>query len=419
MPATPSFGSREGLRYGLLGLPLAFVALPLYVILPNHYALAHGVPLATLGALLLAVRLLDAVLDPWIGRLSDRAYAHSPGRVLAFGAVAAAALALGFALLFHPPVQGMRALLAWLAVALVLTSLAFSALAIAHQSWGAMLGGDEAQRSRVVAWREACGLAGVLIASVLPLLAGVTATSVALALGLALGCIAWRASPRPQPHPRAGPDRHGWRLPWRSPAFRALLLVFVVNGVASAIAATLVLFFVQDRLAAAPAMVPVLLGTYFLCAALALPAWLALVPRIGLARTWRAGMLLAVAGFAAAAWLGSGDTAGFLLVCIVCGAALGTDLALPGAMLAGQIAAAGHRGRWEGAYFGWWNFAAKLNLALAAGAALPLLALAGYTPGQREAGSLHVLTFAYCVLPCALKLVAAGLLHPLIVRRTT
>ena len=28
----------QGLAYGLLGLPLAFVALPLYVLLPNHYA---------------------------------------------------------------------------------------------------------------------------------------------------------------------------------------------------------------------------------------------------------------------------------------------------------------------------------------------------------------------------------------------
>ena len=46
-------GWAQGLSYGGLGLPLAFVALPLYVVLPNHYASAFGVPLATLGALLL------------------------------------------------------------------------------------------------------------------------------------------------------------------------------------------------------------------------------------------------------------------------------------------------------------------------------------------------------------------------------
>ena len=37
-------------RYGLLGLPLAFVAMPLYVVLPQHHAQAYGLPLAALGA---------------------------------------------------------------------------------------------------------------------------------------------------------------------------------------------------------------------------------------------------------------------------------------------------------------------------------------------------------------------------------
>ena len=93
------------------------------------------------------------------------------------------------------------------------------------------------------------------------------------------------------------------------------------------------------------------------------------------------------------------------------GAALGADLALPGALLAGLIADAGERGRAEGAYFGWWNFATKLNLALAAGLALPLLALAGYSPGARDSAALSALVIAYCVLPCVLKLLAAATLY--------
>jgi len=40
---------RAGFGYGLLGLPLAFVALPLYVHLPNLYASRYGLSLATLG----------------------------------------------------------------------------------------------------------------------------------------------------------------------------------------------------------------------------------------------------------------------------------------------------------------------------------------------------------------------------------
>ena len=71
--------------------------------------------------------------------------------------------------------------------------------------------------------------------------------------------------------------------------------------------------------------------------------------------------------------LGAGDVAAFTAVCVASGVALGADLTLPGALLAGVIQRAGHAGAREGAYFGWWNFATKLNLALAAGLALPLL----------------------------------------------
>jgi Na+/melibiose symporter-like transporter len=129
-------------------------------------------------------------------------------------------------------------------------------------------------------------------------------------------------------------------------------------------------------------------------------------------------MLLAVAVFVFAAQLGSGDAMPFLLVCALSGVALGTDLAVPAALLAGSIAESGDSGRAEGAYFGWWNFASKLNLALAAGLALPTLAWLGYTPGARDADALQTLTIAYCLLPCALKLLAATFLQLLIIGKT-
>jgi glycoside/pentoside/hexuronide:cation symporter, GPH family len=208
-------------------------------------------------------------------------------------------------------------------------------------------------------------------------------------------------------------------LPFKSAAFRRLLAVFMLNGIASAVPATLVLFFIQDRLQAPRQMEPLFLGSYFLAAALSMPMWLAIVKRLGLVRTWLAGMLLAIAVFGWATQLGAGQVAAFTVVCMLSGVALGTDLALPGALLAGVVQANGQSGQSEGAYFGWWNFATKLNLALAAGLALPLLGVFGYAPGVRDAGALDALVIAYCVLPCVLKLAAAAGLYFFILPSST
>ena len=416
--------ARQGLAYGLLGLPLAFVALPLYIILPNHYAREFGVPLATLGSLLLGARLFDAVTDPWLGRMSDRLFAQSALAVLRWGGAAALMLALGFAGLFFPPTREPAGLLVWATCMLLLTYVAYSGLSVAHQAWGAMLGNmgnapgqGELQRSRVVAWREGLGLAGVLLASLAPVWLGLGATTALFFVALLAGWLAWCARPRPAAVARTAVTA-SW-LPLRRAAFRRLLAVFMLNGIASAVPATLVLFFIQDRLQASQAWEPVFLGSYFLCAALSIPLWLRLVERLGLARTWLAGMALSVAVFAWAATLGSGDLAAFAAVCALSGLALGTDLTLPGAMLAGLIQTDGDAGRAEGSYFGWWNFATKLNLALAAGLALPVLGWFGYTPGARDTGALQALMVAYCVLPCLLKIAAAATLYTLNIRKQT
>ena len=422
-PASRFIGAgawRPGLSYGLLGLPLAFVALPLYVILPNHYAREFGAPLARLGLVLLAARLVDAVLDPLIGRWCDRLFSRSIAAVLGAAAVAAVVLALGLWGLLFPPdavrVAGTTALLSWAGLLMAITYTAYSVVAVAHQSWGARLGGNEAQRSRVVAWREGLSLLGVLIAAVLPATLGLGATVATFAVLLTLGWWAWSRSATPIAHKLAVSAASLGPSPLRQPAFLRLLAVFVINGTASAVPATLVLFFVQDRLQASPSVEPAFLATYFLCAALSIPLWVRLVARIGLARTWLAGMALAVVVFIWAATLGAGDVVPFLIVCALSGVALGTDLTLPSAMLAGLIGQLGERGQREGAYFGWWSFATKLNLALAAGLALPLLALFGYQPGARDPAALQTLTIAYCLLPCVLKLLAGGALYALVIR---
>ncbi len=411
-----AFGKRNGLAYGLLGLPLAFVALPLYVILPNYYAKTYGLSLATLGAILLGARLFDAFIDPLLGRLSDRLFARSAASVLQAGLLAAVVLAIGFALLFFPQVTTPGALIVWVSVMLMVTYAAYSFLSVSHQSWGAMLGGNEAERSRIVAWREALGLVGVVLASVTPVALGLPATTVIFFIALSMGWLAWTRAVQPVAKVDHTLLPGAIWLPFKHANFKRLLLVFMLNGIASAVPATLVLFFIQDRLQAPASMEPLFLGSYFLTAALSIPLWLAVVKRIGLSKAWLCGMALAIAVFAWATQVGAGQSTAFLFITSLSGVALGTDLALPGALLAGVIQSNGDSGKAEGAYFGWWNFAIKLNLALAAGLALPLLGLFGYAPGAQNPEALQALVIAYCVLPCVLKLAAGGALYFFIIQ---
>ena len=191
-----------------------------------------------------------------------------------------------------------------------------------------------------------------------------------------------------------------------SAPLRRLLLVFALNGIASALPATLFLFFVADVLQAS-ASSGQFLALYFVAAACALPLWVQAAQRFGKRRAWLAAMWLAIAAFGWAWLLGPGDGMAFALICIASGVALGADLALPPSMLADVIEEDQSAGR-EGAYFGVWNLVTKLNLALAAGLALPALAWAGYVPGGSF--GLGALAIAYCLVPCALKLCAVALM---------
>ena len=92
---------RAVLAYGALGLPLAFAALPLYVHVPRLYTEALGLPLAGVGAVLLAARAVDAVSDPLIGWANDRFGARGSGRGILLGGLVI--LALSLPLLLAPP----------------------------------------------------------------------------------------------------------------------------------------------------------------------------------------------------------------------------------------------------------------------------------------------------------------------------
>jgi Na+/melibiose symporter-like transporter len=399
--------------YGIFGVPLAMAALPLYVHLPKFYGDHLGVDLALLGGVLLALRLADGVIDPLLGVISDRSGARK-----GWLALAAPLLAIGMLGLFLPLPRTQAPLVAWLAIALALVYFAFSLATINHQAWGAELSTDSVERTRITAVREGLALCGVVIASVLPGFlgggdGGLGRFAMLFAI-LTFGCLAITLGGTPGRTLRpSAPDaparlRELIARPLADPLFRKLLVVFMLNGIAAAIPATLVLFFIADVLDAESRQ-GVFLALYFVAGAVGMPLWVRLSARLGKPLAWLVAMGLAMTAFVWASRLGAGDTTAFAIICALSGLALGADLAVPPSLLADVI---GRRGKMEatGSYFGLWTLATKLNLALAAGIALPLLEALGYRPGGRDAAALTALAIVYAFVPCVLKLGAGAAL---------
>ena len=403
--------------YGVLAAPLAMLSLPVYVHIPKFYAEQFGLTLGVQGALLLAARAFDGIQDPALGYLSDSAQARGIDRrvwILA-GAPVLAAASYG---LFAPPAAVQPHIAWWFMAMLMLVYGALALMQISYHAYGAELSTDPAQRTRITTIREGLGLLGVLAGAVLPQLCasawGPRAGYAAFALGVAALLllttgVSVRYAPRAvAPRVLNVSGEAWWRAmtrPLANPALRRLLTVFMLNGTANAIPATLVLFYVDDVLGRDD-LGAAFLFVYFTAGVLAMPLWPWLARRTDKTHAWLMGMFAAMVAFFWAVFLGPGDVLAFFLICALSGLALGADLALPPALLADTIdheVAAG-RGYPGGAYFGLWALITKLNLALAAGVTLPLLALFGYNATSAATSeAVLALRLTYGLLPCILK----------------
>lgn len=417
MNSSSSLSRSALLAYGSLAIPLAFAGMPLYLHAPDFYATEYGVSLSTIGMVLLLVRVFDAVQDPFIGIASDHLRRHRLTLML----LSMLALAVSFLMLFTPSSEHT---VVWFAASMVLATTAYSVLSINLSALGGMWGNAPTTRTRIAGWREALGLVGLLLASILPtvlmqsrgkeesfmLVAGI----LCFLLLLCGAAFAWwyRAHRQIEVITTAANDNPAPRWHVLRPQ-RAFFAVYGVSALASAIPVVLVMFFIRDRLEA-ESYTGMFLLLYFLSGALSMALWQPIARRIGAYRAWLAGMLLAIVSFIWAFSLEAGDVVAYAIICLTSGLALGAELALPPAILATRI----EENRAEqhtSLHFAMLVFMAKAALALASGLVLPALDASGYTPtGDNSMAALAALSTAYALVPCLIKAVAALMLWRLL-----
>ncbi len=406
--------------YALPAFPLAALALPIFVIVPTFYSEVMGLPVAAVGGVLFAIRLLDAASDPIFGWLADRWHGVGGRRRGFFIASIPLTASAAFMLFWPPQTVGLGYLVLWGG----LLSLGFTWTSLPYTAWGAELSNDYAERTRIAAFREGATLIGTLAAISLPFVFGTTASSgaegletIALLVAVMLPITSLAAFVFvPEPVNRSTRQlglMQSLVFMSRNRSFLRLIAAFLLNGFANAIPATLFLYFVSERLGVPEWRGPFLL-VYFACAMLGVPLAAKAARRWSKHKAWSVAMLATCAIFGISGFLGDGDLVAFGAICVCTGLLLGFDLVLPPSMQADVIdtdtAVSGSQR--SGMYFAAWALATKLSLATAVGVTFPVLSLLGFDPAQDRPSSdaLNGLSMLYAWAPIVPKLGAIGLM---------
>lgn len=409
---------RELWLYGFLALPVAFAGFPLYVLVPDFYATHYKLPLGLLGFILLALRAGDAFLEPLLGYTCDRLRGAASLMLPCAGILLCASIYALFNQVIKFPI---------LSLVLFMSSavIAYSYLSISLAAFGALWTKVPDVQTRIASCREAFGVIGLVLAVTIPnfLARFFNNDQVYLIYSLTLGIlmlaalwmfVVWLRDHNTQlPNKPTRARRVGVVLRTMSPMLRQFLVAYGVSMLASSIPTILVVFYIRDLLGA-ETYTGMFLLVYFLAAAAGMPLWKTASIKYGKYRAWLLATGLAVLSFVWAFFLGQHDTLAYGMVCVFSGVALGADLVLPPSILADII----HRHALQddvATHFALLSLLAKLSLAVASVAALPLLDMSGFVPaGENSQSALLVLRVAYALIPCMIKLVAAWLIYRLI-----
>ncbi|MGZ0712037.1 MFS transporter (plasmid) [Coraliomargarita sp. W4R53] len=390
-----------------------FATLP-GLVLTYYLTDSLGVAALVAGLVIAGAKIWDVVIDPIIGAMTDRDLARhgSRRRLMLIGALS---LPLLFALTFAvPPSLGPVIGAIWVVIAFTATATAFSLFQVPYIALPAELTPDYNERTRLLTWRVVVlTLAILLFGAGGPALRRITGDPVTgyLVMGIVAGLVigigmllattvarraarttlatpTFGASTIAEPEtgsvatPRATIREHyaaGIRALRRSPAFRVLLLTFVLQALATGLMLAGAQY-VATWVLHSEAAVELLFVALIAPALFAAPVWGAIARRIGKERAFTiSSVIFAVAALSITAALWAPGEWIYAPVAVA-GIAYAGMQSLPMAMLPDVISdderhhGSGH----AGAFSGVWTAGETVGFALGATALSIILTVTGY-----------------------------------------
>jgi GPH family glycoside/pentoside/hexuronide:cation symporter len=376
---------------------LGAVGLPIYLHAPKYFSDTYGVSLASLGAIMFALRVVDFVQDPLLGRLS--AIGFLSHRLLSAGAGAMIIMGAVGLFVVTAPINPTI----WFALSLILLFTGYSLSVILLYTHATNNFADTAQPI-VARWREAGQLIGICLSAIAPtlfteisyvpytLFGGFLISITVVAVVLMHNSWSEQMTTTSQKFSFVAPDTR----------IRPYLILAFVNAIPVAITSTLFLFYVEYAIGSATASGPLLL-LFFGAAAVSVPIWTILANKYAIEWVLGVAMLASLIAFVVTFTLGAGDIVAFAIICGVTGVLTGADLTLL-PMIFIKFLQRTNVPNEEA--FGYWSLSSKLALALAVGLLLPGLEVSGFDPAFPTPLGIYALSVAYALVPSVLKICA-------------
>ncbi len=278
---------RVRIGWGLGSLPGSALSVTANVLLLRFMTDTLGIAAAFAGSLFAVAKLWDAVVDPFIGRLSDRIrtpWGHRLPWILAGGILSSLVLVAAFA----APVAGRTGLLVYMMIMMLLFATTYSILMIPYLAMPAEMAGSYHGRTQMMSIRVLCSSAGTTLGlGVAPMLlahwgatrAGHTKVAILIAIVAVVTTIlcVWMIRDAPRPVRPEAPQikmRDQWRLAVANRPFLWLLIAKFLYFIVLACSITTFAYFTKHVLKTSDAW----LGTFLMLQSLAVvvsqPLWL-------------------------------------------------------------------------------------------------------------------------------------------------
>lgn len=363
-----------------------------------------------MAALAIAVGTVwDAVSDPLMGMILDRAPFGRKGRYVPFMAMGAPLLAISFALLLQPlGIESSTFALAWFLSLNLFVNTGLTLLSVPHVAMVAHLSADRHERTSLYGWRLAWGNLGLLLGllgppvvarflgvsfeepegrgPVLGVTGVIAAAGIMLTAIITILAVARRDTGEDANAPAItlSEQMGGFLAVLRNGVFRPLLLAFLAAAIARVINGATAFYYYETRLELTlERTVGAILLPFVLAILLSVPLWVWAGRRFGKKRPALIGMIaLAVAGAIVYPLFPPGEVTGPFFMAIFGGVAAGAIILFESMVPDVVDHDEAHAGRSrEGLYFGFWKLSTKLARAVGLALTGVVLEFIGYVEG--------------------------------------